>query len=110
MMKKHFHNINFAVLLLALFVILWGMWVRLSFSGDGCGDQWPMCQNEWIPQAQESKTWVEWFHRVTSGTFALSILFLFICGYKFFEKNILSDFGQRWLLFLPSPKFSLELF
>ena len=86
-MKKHFHIINFAVLILSLLVILWGMWVRLSFSGDGCGDQWPMCQNEWIPQSQESKTWVEWLHRITSGTFALSILFLFISAIKLFERK-----------------------
>ncbi len=86
-MKKKFHIFVFLTLLLALFVILWGMWVRLSFSGDGCGDQWPMCQDQWVPQAQEDKTWVEWFHRITSGAFALSILVLFIGSLKFFEKR-----------------------
>ena len=86
-MKQKFHILSFLTLLLALFVILWGMWVRLSFSGDGCGDQWPMCHDEWIPQAQESKTWVEWFHRITSGTFALAILALFIGSLKFFKKK-----------------------
>ena len=86
-MKKHFHIFSFLTLLVSLFVILWGMWVRLSFSGDGCGDQWPLCHNEWIPQVSESKTWVEWFHRITSGTFGLAVVALFVGSIKFFEKK-----------------------
>lgn len=48
-------------------VILFGAWVRISGSGDGCGDHWPTCQGEVLHVPREGKTWVELTHRLTSG-------------------------------------------
>ncbi len=60
-------------------VILWGVYVRVSFSGDGCGDHWPLCQGSVVPEAQGSEVWIELFHRVTSalcGFFAIALVVL----------------------------------
>lgn len=62
-----------ALYLLGLFVILWGAWVRISHSGDGCGESWPLCHGEVIPQAEKSKTWIEFAHRLSSGLFGILI-------------------------------------
>lgn len=86
-MRKYFHKFCLAVLFLALFVILWGAWVRFSHSGDGCGANWPLCHNEWIPESDSSKTWVEWFHRASSSVFGLFVLFLVFFSFKYFPKN-----------------------
>lgn len=48
-------------------VILFGAWVRISGAGAGCGDHWPMCNGDIIPQAASAKTMIEYTHRLTSG-------------------------------------------
>ena len=61
-----------------LFIILWGAFVRISHSGDGCGPHWPLCQGEYfVNQDSTSKTWIEWTHRATSGLFGLLVLLLY---------------------------------
>ena len=55
-----------------LLVILWGAFVRASGSGAGCGDHWPLCNGQVLPQSASVKTFVELTHRLTSG---LSLLF-----------------------------------
>lgn len=48
-------------------VILFGAWVRISHSGDGCGSHWPTCGGEIVPVAPSSAALIEYAHRVTSG-------------------------------------------
>lgn len=59
-------------------VILFGAWVRISGAGAGCGNHWPTCQGEVIPQAPEAKTIIEFTHRVTSGLCGLLVLVLVV--------------------------------
>ncbi|MBX3019998.1 MAG: COX15/CtaA family protein [Bdellovibrionaceae bacterium] len=70
-----------------LLVILWGAWVRISHSGDGCGDSWPLCNGVVIPEAAPPKTWVEFTHRLMSGAFGLYVLALVIAARKLFAKE-----------------------
>lgn len=60
-----------------LLVILWGAWVRISHSGNGCGDTWPLCHGQLIPEAAQNKTWVEYTHRLMSGIYGLVVIFFF---------------------------------
>lgn len=58
-------------------VILFGAWVRISHSGDGCGANWPSCHGELIPSDPGVSTAIEFTHRVTSalcGVFAAALL------------------------------------
>jgi heme A synthase len=48
-------------------VILFGAWVRISGSGDGCGNHWPLCRGEVVPVAPATKTIIEFSHRLSSG-------------------------------------------
>lgn len=48
-------------------VILGGVIVRATLSGDGCGAEWPTCQGGWLPQTGPVRAWIEWSHRATSG-------------------------------------------
>jgi cytochrome c oxidase assembly protein subunit 15 len=57
-------------------VILWGAWVRISHSGDGCGASWPLCHDGVIPSFKDSKTWVEYTHRMMSGIFGIMVIWL----------------------------------
>lgn len=69
-------------------VILFGAWVRISHSGDGCGSNWPTCHGEVVPTAPSAATLIEFTHRVTSG----------LCGV--FGVGLLA---WSWLLFRWGP-------
>jgi heme a synthase len=79
------------LLLYTLLVILWGAWVRISHSGDGCGDHWPLCNGEFIPGTSTfvpaKKTWVEYTHRLMSGSFGLIVIWFFWRAKKTFPKK-----------------------
>lgn len=47
-------------------VIIWGVFLRASKSGDGCGQHWLTCGGEVIPTAPQLKTVIEFSHRITS--------------------------------------------
>lgn len=82
MTKAKFRQLTKALLYYTLLVILWGAWVRISKSGDGCGEHWPLCQGEIIPSGATQKTWTELFHRMMSGIFGIYVFVLFIFAQK----------------------------
>jgi heme A synthase len=57
-----------------ILIIAWGAWVRISGSGDGCGDHWPLCQGEAVPIGKSVKTWIEVSHRYSTALFGLLVL------------------------------------
>lgn len=57
-------------------VILWGVFLRATHSGDGCGTHWLTCHGEAIPSAPELKTLIEFSHRVTTALAGLVVLIL----------------------------------
>jgi len=74
---KKYSRILFYFWIYTLLVILWGAWVRISHSGDGCGDHWPLCAGQVIPEFKQTKTWVEYAHRLMSGSYGLIVIYLF---------------------------------
>ena len=59
-------------------VILWGVFLRASKSGDGCGQHWLTCHGEVIPSAPEMKTVIEFSHRLTSSLAGIFIIILLV--------------------------------
>lgn len=70
-----------------LLVIVWGAWVRISHSGDGCGDSWPLCQGQLIPQAGAGKTWIEYSHRAMSGIYGIFVFALWVAVRRVLPKG-----------------------
>src|SRR5687768_18244789 len=68
-------------------VILWGVFLRASKSGDGCGQHWFTCHGEIIPSAPELKTVIEFVHRASTGPAFLAIIVLLIWASLRFEKG-----------------------
>lgn len=79
-------------------VILWGAWVRISHSGDGCGETWPLCGGQVIPDAQKAKTWVEYTHRLMSGLYGILIFFIFYATRRLFPVGHQTRRMASWLL------------
>lgn len=89
--SKHGFSFNTAAWMLVvytIFIILWGAWVRMSHSGDGCGASWPLCANQLVPTNVGSvKTWIEYFHRITSGIYGLAVVLVFAWAQLAFPKG-----------------------
>ncbi len=66
------------VLAYNIVVILWGVFLRASKSGDGCGQHWLTCNGEVIPSAPQLKTVIEFSHRITSSLAGILIVILLI--------------------------------
>ncbi len=69
------------VLAYNLLVIIWGVFLRASKSGDGCGQHWLTCHGEIVPSAPELKTIIEFSHRVTSSLDGLIVISLLIWAF-----------------------------
>ena len=68
-------------------VILWGVFLRASKSGDGCGQHWLTCHGEVIPSAPELKTVIEFSHRLTSGLAFLVVSAMLVWAFRKFQKG-----------------------
>lgn len=75
------------VLAFNLLTIVWGAYVRASYSGDGCGSHWPLCNGEVIPAAGAVKTLVEFAHRLSSGVALLLVVGLVFAAFRVRSKR-----------------------
>ncbi len=75
------------VLAYNIVVILWGVFLRASKSGDGCGQHWLTCNGEVLPSAPEMKTVIEFSHRITSGLAFIAVLILLVWAFRKFAKG-----------------------
>ena len=69
------------VLAYNIVVILWGVFLRASKSGDGCGQHWLTCNGEAIPSAPELKTIIEFSHRITTALDGFIVIGLLIWAF-----------------------------
>lgn len=84
MMRRKFASFAWSVLAVQIVVILWGAFVRASKSGAGCGEHWPLCQGELLPQAPQLPTIIEFTHRITSGIALILVIVLVIRAFRLF--------------------------
>ncbi len=68
-------------------VILWGVFLRASKSGDGCGQHWLTCHGEVIPSAPALKTVIEFSHRVTSSLDGLLLIALLVWAFVIWKRS-----------------------
>ena len=85
--QHRFGQFGYSVLAFNILVIVWGAYVRASFSGDGCGDHWPFCNGQLLPHAQATKTIVEFIHRLSTGLDAPFVILLVYGAFKLFARQ-----------------------
>ncbi len=78
--------LSVTTLLYTLAVILWGAFVRITGSGAGCGDHWPLCNGEVIPRSPTLETVIEFTHRFTSGILLLLMVAWVFSVFRTFVK------------------------
>jgi protoheme IX farnesyltransferase len=68
-----------------LATVAWGAVVRATFSGDGCGSHWPLCDGQIIPEFARLEQVFEFSHRVTSGLILPMAIALVVLARRNFE-------------------------
>src|SRR6266576_3892835 len=58
-----------------LLIILGGV-VRITRSGLGCGDHWPLCNGHLFPPLNDIGTVIEWSHRLVAGLVSVLVVAL----------------------------------
>ena len=100
MNSQSFKKFSLFSLSFTFFVILWGAWVRFSHSGEGCGNDWPLCKGQIIPE-NSLTSFIEWFHRLTSGLSLIFILILFVLALKIYpSKHFIRKAASASLVFI----------
>ena len=85
------------VLVWNIVVIVWGVFLRASKSGDGCGEHWLTCNGELIPSAPQFKTVIEFSHRMTTVIDGLLMVILLIWAVILWRK--LGGARSRYILY-----------
>jgi heme A synthase len=93
-----FPRFAWGVLLVNLFVILWGAVVRATGSGAGCGRHWPLCDGQVLPVAPAAATRIELFHRLSSGVALLLVALLWWASRRAFPARHPARRAARWSL------------
>ncbi|MBL8120510.1 MAG: heme A synthase [Anaerolineae bacterium] len=108
MSQKAFQSHWFARLalitaLLTLGLIVFGAVVRVTDSGLGCGNHWPLCNGTIFPPLDNLTAWIEWLHRLFAlliGVFGLLTLYVAVRAYRQRDRYVLGITVVGALLFV----------
>ncbi len=99
--QKRFSVFAWAVLAYNIPVILWGAYVRASFSGDGCGAHWPFCNGQVIPHNMAAPMAIEFTHRMMTGLDSVAVIAMCIWAFLVFpRRHAVRLYSALSLLFL----------
>lgn len=99
MTNRRFTFYAWGVVIFTLVVILWGDVVQATGSGDGCGAHWPTCNGEVLPAFRGLETFIEFFHRITSGLSLLLTIGLLVWSRRTFPQGHLVRLGTALSMF-----------
>jgi cytochrome c oxidase assembly protein subunit 15 len=85
--QKRFAVFAWVVLAYNIPVILWGAYVRASYSGDGCGANWPFCNGQAVPQHMSKPTIIEYTHRMMTSLDGMLVIALLALAFWIYPKR-----------------------
>lgn len=87
-----FWKLSLVTVLLTLGLIVFGAVVRVTDSGLGCGDHWPLCDGRVFPPLDNLTAWIEWSHRLFAlliGLLGTGMLVLAVRRFRQHNKAVL---------------------
>ncbi len=97
MKAKGFSKFVWGVLIYNLLTVAWGVYVRASKSGDGCGSHWPLCDGASVPINGYTAKLVEASHRISAGIVGLLAIYMLVWAYRAFPKGHLARKSAAWV-------------
>ena len=98
--QKLFARYGWFLLAYMLAAIVWGVFLRATGSGDGCGAHWPFCDGVLIPAAGAPlKAYIESIHRVSTEWLGLLVIIQLAWAFRAFPKKHLARLGALATLF-----------
>jgi heme A synthase len=85
--SKVFAVTAWSTLVFNVFVVLGGTIVRATGSGDGCGETWPKCGDQFIPPNATVETLIEFSHRASSFLAGLGVALVVVLALWFFKRG-----------------------
>lgn len=78
-MRRRFTRLAWTAATFTYLLILLGAIVRITGSGMGCGDHWPLCNGRLVPPLDDIGTLIEWSHRLVAAL--VSVVVVSLAGY-----------------------------
>lgn len=98
---QRFARFAWGVLAYNILVILWGAYVRVSFSGDGCGAHWPFCNGQVIPHNMGAPMAIEFTHRMMTSIDSVAVIAMCVWAFRAFpRRHVVRIFSVLSLVFL----------
>ena len=72
-MTRQYRVIAWVAAAATYLLIVFGAIVRITGSGMGCGDHWPLCNGHLFPPLSEPTTVIEWLHRLIAAVISVPI-------------------------------------
>lgn len=85
--SKQIRLLSWGVLWLTVAVVVGGALVRATDSGAGCGESWPICGGQFIPEIGNYHTAIEVSHRLMTGLLGFVLIGLFVLVRRDFAKE-----------------------
>ncbi len=85
--RRRFARFAWIVLAYNFPVILWGAYVRVSFSGDGCGAHWPFCNGQVLPHNMAAPMAIEFAHRMMTSVDSFLVIALCVWAFRTFPRK-----------------------
>jgi len=79
-MPRRFPSLAWAAAVCTYLLIVLGAVVRITGSGLGCGEHWPLCNSHLFPPLNDIGTVIEWSHRLVAGLVTILVVALAIPG------------------------------
>jgi len=79
-MTRRFPSLAWAAAVCTYLLIVLGAVVRITGSGLGCGEHWPLCNGHLFPPLNDIGTVIEWSHRLVAGLVTILVVALAIPG------------------------------
>ena len=100
--QQRFARYAWFVLGFNVIVILWGALVRASKSGDGCGNNWPLCNGVVVPTAPRIATIIEFTHRLSTGLALIAVVTMAIWAFRAFAPGAVRKAAAASVFFILS--------
>jgi len=79
-MTRRFTSLAWAAAVCTYLLIVLGAVVRITGSGLGCGEHWPLCNGHLFPPLDDIGTVIEWSHRLVAALVTILVVGLAIPG------------------------------